>query len=192
MFDILLSSILNVGVKSNVIADNGVGPLLFAREKGYGFFRYLSMLFLIIGVCLCSLATYFLQKYLIVKYELVEFKIFIVVLVAGLYNLIANAIWKKSSYFGRYLYGSSCSYAFDLAYTIFVIMGLNLELEISEFLMTLVAISIVIIVMNLLVGVFVDGINRSNLNINFRNVSARLFLFAIIAFLLHYAKLFIA
>jgi hypothetical protein len=71
-------------------------------------------------------------------------------------------------------------------------MGLNLELEIAEFFMMLVAISAVIVVMNLVIGVFVNSINKSNLNINFRNISARLFLFAIISFLLHYLKLFVA
>lgn len=192
MLNVLLSSILNVGIKSNIVADNGVGPLLFSREKRYGFFRYLSMLFLIIGVCICSIAMYFLQKYVLVKYELAEFKVFIVVLIAGLYSLIVSAIWKKSTYFGRYLYASSCSFAFDLAYIIFVVMGLNLELEIAEFFMMLVAISAVIVVMNLVIGVFVNSINKSNLNINFRNISARLFLFAIISFLLHYLKLFVA
>lgn len=192
MFDVLLSSILNVGIKSNIVAENGCGPLLFSREKGYGFFRYLSMLFLIIGVCVCSIGVYFLQKYVLVKYELAEFKIFIVVLIVGLYNLIVSAIWKKSTYFGRYLYASSCSFAFDFVYIVYIVMQLNLELELTNFLMGIVAISVVLIVMNLVIGIFVNGINRSNLNINFRNVSARLFLFAVIAFLLHYAKLFIA
>ena len=134
---------------------------------------------------------YFLQEYVLLKFDLMEFKIFAVVLVAGVYNLLVTFIWKKSTYFGRYLYASSCGYAFDLVYTVYVVMTMNFAVEMSVFLMGLVAISIVLFVMNMVFGIFIDSINRSNLNINFRNVSARLLLFAIISFLLHYANLFI-
>lgn len=192
MFDVLLSSLINVGVESNIVAGNGAGPLIFTREKQYGMFRYLSILFLILGVCLCSVAMYFLEKFVLTKFDLFEFKICIVVLLAGLYNLLVTFIWKKSSYFGRYLYASSCGYAFDLVFTVYVVMTMNMALEIAPFLMGLVAIAIVLLVMNVVVGIFVDSINRSSLNVNFRNISARLFLFAIIAMLLHYLKFIVA
>ena len=192
MFDVLLSSLINVGIKSNIVAGNGAGPLIFTREKQYGMFRYISLLFLILGVCLCSVATYFLQKFVLIKFDLLEFKICIVVLFAGLFNLLVTFIWKKSSYFGRYLYASSCGYAFDLVFTIYVVMTMNMALEIAPFFMSLVAIAAVLFVMNAIVGIFVDSINRSSLNVNFRNIPARLFLFAIIAMLLHYANFIVA
>ena len=113
-------------------------------------------------------------------------------LFAGLFNLLVTVIWKKSTYFGRYLYASSCSYAFDLVYIVYVVMSLDMSVAVAPFFMNLVAIAIVLFVMHTLVCTFVNSINRSSLNINFRNVSARLFLFAIISFLLHYATLLIA
>ena len=192
MFDVLLSSILNVGIKSNIVVESGVGPLLYSREKKYGLFKYISILFLILGVSICSVATYFLEKFVLTKFDILDFKICIVVLIAGLFNLLVTLIWKKSTYFGRYLYASSCSYAFDLVYTVYIVMSLNMALEIAPFFMNLVAIAVVLFVMNALIGVFVESINRSSLDINFRNVSARLFLFAIIAFILHYANFIIA
>ena len=192
MFNVLLSSLINVGVKSNIVAGNGAGPLIYTREKQYGMFRYVSVLFLILGVCLSSVAMYFLQKFVLTKFDLMEFKICIVVLLVGLFNLLVTFIWKKSSYFGRYLYASSCGYAFDLVFTIYVVMTMDMALEIAPFFMGLVAIAIVLLLMNVIVGIFVDSINRSNLNVNFRNITARLFLFAIIAMLLHYANLIVA
>ena len=192
MFNVLLSSILNVGIKSNIVVESGVGPLLYSREKRYNLFKYISILFLILNISVCSVATYFLEKFVLAKFGILEFKVCIVVLLVGLFNLLVTLIWKKSTYFGRYLYASSCSYAFDLVYVVYVVMSLNMALEIAPFFMNLVAIAIVLFVMNAIIGVFVSSINRSSLDINFRNVSARLFLFAILAFLLHYANLIVA
>jgi len=192
MGNVLLSSLINVGIKSNIVVDSGVGPLLFSREKRYSLFRYISIMFLILGISVISVAMYFLQNYVLIKFDLLEFKVCIAVLFAGLYNLLITVIWKKSTYFGRYLYASSCSYAFDLVYIVYVVMSLDMSVAVAPFFMNLVAIAIVLFAMHTLVCTFINSINRSSLNINFRNVSARLFLFAIISFLLHYAALLIA
>ena len=192
MMDVLLSSLINAGLKSNIVVDSGVGPLLFSREKRYGLFRYISVMFLILGISVIAVAMYFLENYVLSKFGLLEFKICIAVLFAGLFNLLVTVIWKKSTYFGRYLYASSCSYAFDLVYIVYIVMSLDMTVAVAPFFMNLVAIAIVLFAMHTLVCTFVNSINRSSLNINFRNVSARLFLFAIISFLLHYATLLIA
>lgn len=190
--DVLLSSLINAGLKSNIVVDSGVGPLLFSREKRYSLFRYISVMFLILGISVIAVAMYFLENYVLSKFGLLEFKICIAVLFAGLFNLLVTVIWKKSTYFGRYLYASSCSYAFDLVYIVYIVMSLDMTVAVAPFFMNLVAIAIVLFAMHTLVCTFVNSINRSSLNINFRNVSARLFLFAIISFLLHYATLLIA
>lgn len=192
MMDVLLSSLINAGLKSNIVVDSGVGPLLFSREKRYSLFRYISVMFLILGISVIAVAMYFLENYVLSKFGLLEFKICIAVLFAGLFNLLVTVIWKKSTYFGRYLYASSCSYAFDLVYIVYIVMSLDMTVAVAPFFMNLVAIAIVLFAMHTLVCTFVNSINRSSLNINFRNVSARLFLFAIISFLLHYATLLIA
>ena len=190
--DVLLSLLINAGLKSNIVVDSGVGPLLFSREKRYSLFRYISVMFLILGISVIAVAMYFLENYVLSKFGLLEFKICIAVLFAGLFNLLVTVIWKKSTYFGRYLYASSCSYAFDLVYIVYIVMSLDMTVAVAPFFMNLVAIAIVLFAMHTLVCTFVNSINRSSLNINFRNVSARLFLFAIISFLLHYATLLIA
>lgn len=192
MMDVLLSLLINAGLKSNIVVDSGVGPLLFSREKRYSLFRYISVMFLILGISVIAVAMYFLENYVLSKFGLLEFKICIAVLFAGLFNLLVTVIWKKSTYFGRYLYASSCSYAFDLVYIVYIVMSLDMTVAVAPFFMNLVAIAIVLFAMHTLVCTFVNSINRSSLNINFRNVSARLFLFAIISFLLHYATLLIA
>ena len=123
MVNVLLSSLINAGVKSNIVVDSGVGPLLFSREKRYSLFRYISVMFLILGISVISVAVYFLENYVLSKFNLLEFKVCIAVLFAGLFNLLVTVIWKKSTYFGRYLYASSCSYAFDLVYIVYVVMS---------------------------------------------------------------------
>lgn len=192
MLNILISSLLNVGIKSNIVAGNGVGPLIFSREKQYGFFRYISTLLLMLVIIITSIGIYFLEQYVLIPFDILEFKICIVVFVAGILNIIINLIWKKSTRFGRYLYGCSSNYVYDLVYTIYVVMLLDMSLALAPFLINVVAIVAVLFVMSIIVGMFVDGINRSSLNVNFRNISARLFLFGIIALLLYYANLFIA
>lgn len=191
MFEVFLTSLANFGLSSNIVVSSGSGALLFGREKKYRFFRYLSLVFLIFGVAICSVADYFLNKFIYAKFDLHEIRIGVLVILACLYNLGVSAIWKKASLFGNYLYNGSCLYVFDTVFTIFVAMTLDFSLDIVPFMMSVLAVVVVIVVMNILIGFFVESINKSNLRICFRNVSARLYLLAIFAILLFYANMII-
>ena len=75
---------------------------------------------------------------------------------------------------------------FDLVFTVFVVMSLDITLKILPFLMTVLAIMAVIFVTNLIIGFYIESINKSSLRLCVRNVSARLYLVAIFAILLFY------
>ena len=75
-------------------------------------------------------------------------------------------------------------------FTVFVVMSLDLTLEIVPFILTTLAIMIAIFVSNLIIGFYIESINKSSLKLCIRNVSARLYLMAFFAILLFYlAKL---
>lgn len=191
MFNLFLTNLVTYGLSSNIVINSGVGALLFGREKKYRFFRYINTLFLMLGIALCAVATYFLNKFVFTKFDLMEIKIGVLVLLVCLYNLLISFIWKKMSLFGHYLYERSCSYVFDVIFTIFVVSSLSLELEILPFIMMIAAILVVVFVTNFLVGFYIESINKSNLKIYFRNVSARLLLLAIFAMILFYANMLV-
>ena len=191
MLNLFLSNLIVFGLQSNVITNSGAGVLLFSREKKYRSFRYINTLFLMLGIAICGVATYFLNMFVYTKFDLVEIKLCVVVVLAACFHLIVSALWKKISKFNHYLYENSCSYVFDLVFTIYAVMIFDLTLGIVPFLMSVAAALIVIFVMNLFLGFFLEGINKSDLNINFRNVSARLFLFAIFAMILYYASMLV-
>ena len=191
MLDLFLANLVTYGLNSNIVVNSGVGVLLFGREKKYRLFRYINTLFLMFGIALCSVATYFLNEYVYSKFDLFEIKLGALVLLVCLYNLLIAFLWKKISLFGHYLYERSCSYVFDVVFTIFVVMSLNLALELTALLMTILAIILVVFVTNFLVGFYIDGINKSSLKVYFRNVSARLLLLAIFAMILYYANMLV-
>jgi len=186
MFDVFLANLVTYGLNQNILISTGYGAILLGREKKYRFFRHLNILFTILGITICSIAMYFFNQLVIEKFDIIEVKVGMLVLLAGLYNLLISFLWGKMSNFGQYLYEKSCSYVFDTVLIVFVVMTLDMSLKFAPFLMTILAIVLVIFVTNLIMGFYIESINKSNLRLCVRNVSARLYLVAIFAILLFY------
>ncbi len=188
MAKIFLSYLVLYGLNFNIVAASGAGVLQFEREKMYPAFRYLSALFLMIGVAICGTINYLLERYVYSVYDIAYINISVIVLIAGIYNLIVATIWRKSTSFNQYLYSSSYGFPFDFVFTIFCVISLNNELAAGNFFLSLLAMLVVIFVMNVIIGFFVKSMNRGYMNTNFRNIPARLFFFAIVLVLLYYAS----
>lgn len=191
MLNLFLTDLVTYGLSSNIVVNSGVGVLLYGREKKYKFFRYLNTLFLMLGIAICCIGSYFLNMFVYSKFDLYEIKVGVAVLIACLYSLLISMLWKKMSLFGHYLYDCSCSYVFDTVFMVYVAMTLDFTLGIVPFILSVVAVMVVVFVMNFFIGFYVEGINKSSLKICFRNVSARLFLIAIFAIILFYANMLI-
>lgn len=191
MLNLFLSNLVGFGLQSNLVVNSGTGALLFGREKKYAFFRYISILFLILGVCVCSALNYFLTNYIYLKFDVMEIQVGVLTIFACLYNLLVSKVWKKISLFGLYLYNASCSYVFDTVFIIFAATTLDCTLKLSAYFVSLLSAVLVVFVMYVLIGFYVDGINKSSLRICFRNVSARLYLIAIFAIILYYANMLV-
>lgn len=190
MLNLFLTNLQTYGLSENIFVNTGYGALLIGREKKYRFFRHINILFLMLGIFICSIVTYFLNQFVFDKFDLFEIKLGVAIFLAGLYNLLISFLWGKMSRFGQYLYEKSCSYVFDLVFTVFVVMSLDLTLEIVPFILTTLAIMVAIFVSNLIIGFYIESINKSSLKLCIRNVSARLYLMAFFAILLFYlAKL---
>lgn len=192
MFQTFLSYLVTFGLQNNVIVMNGSGALLYQREKMYRSLRYISSLFLVLGIIITSISSYFLYNYVYVKYDLLYIHISVVVLIVALYNLLVSFLWQKFADFKHYIYERSYSYAFDVVFTLSVILSLNMTLPLINFLMSILAIVIVVLLTNVIIGFFVESLNRGYLSVYFRNVPARLFLFALISILLYYAFMLVA
>ncbi len=186
MVDIILSYIILYVVRNNVLIANGTGAVQFQREKMYRSFRYISMLFLALGVVIASFASYVLNTYIYAKFDLFYISTSVLVLIVGLYNLFVAFIWSKISSFKQYLYETSYSYAMDFAYTLSVVFMLDMSVSIANFAFSLIAVVLAIFVVNVFVGFFVESVNKSYINKNFRHVPSRLFLLAIFSILLYY------
>ena len=191
MLNLFLTNLISYGVSSNIVVNSGVGVILFGREKKYKLFRYINTLFLLLGICLCSLCIYFLNQFVLTKFDLSEIKIGILVILVCLYNLLVSFLWKKMSLFSFYLYERSCSYVFDVVFAVFAVMSLDLTLQFVPFILTVASILVVVFATNLIIGFYIESINKSTLKVYFRNVSARLFLIAIFAMILFYASMLI-
>lgn len=191
MLNLFLADLVTYGLSSNIVVNSGVGALLFGREKKYRSFRYINTLFLMLGIAICAIGSYFLNMFVYSKFDLYEIKVGVAVVIACLYNLLIAALWKKMSLFGHYLYEGSCSYVFDTVFMVFVAMTLDFSLGIVPFILSVVAVMIVVFVMNFFIGFYVEGINKSSLKICFRNISARLYLLAIFAIILYYANMLV-
>ncbi len=187
MLETFLSYLALYGLKDNIFVLNGAGALQIQREKMYRSFRYLNALLLILGIIVTSLISYLLHNFIYSKYNLYYISVSVNVFIVALYNLIVSMIWQKASSFKYHLYETSFSYGFDVVFTLSVIFTLDISIKIVPFLASLVAISIVVMVMNVLMGYFVRSMNRGYLNVNFRNISARLFLMALFSILVYYA-----
>ena len=186
MFDVFLANLVTYGLNQNILVSNGYGALLLGREKKYRFFRYLNILFTILGIAICSIAMYFFNQFVIEKFDIAEIKVGVLVFFAGLYNLLISFLWGKMSNFGQYLYEKSCSYVFDTVLIVFVVMTMDLTLNFVPFLMAVLAVLVVIFVTNLIMGFYIESVNKSTLTLCVRNVSARLYLVAFFAILLFY------
>ena len=186
MFNLFLTNLMNFGLNQNIFVNSGYGAMLVGREKKYRFFRYINILFTILGIILCSIATYFLNQFVFEKFDILEIKVGSVIFLAGLYNLLISFLWGKMSRFGQYLYEKSCSYVFDLVFTVFVVMTLDLTLSFVTFLMNLLALLVIIFATYVIIGFYIESINKSTLKLCVRNVAARLYLIAFFAILLYY------
>ena len=191
MLNTFLSYLALYGLQSNIITNNGAGVLLFQREKSYRSFRYVSALILMVGIVLCSAISYVLYNYVYSKFDLYFISVSVSVFIVCVYHLLTSNIWKKVSSFKVYLYENSFSYALDVAFTLSVIFRLNMALPLVEFIMSVVAMIVVIPFMNLFLGLYMGVINRFYVEKSFRNVSARLFLFAIVSIIVYYASLLV-
>lgn len=190
MFNLFLTNLETYSLTQNIFVNTGYGALLIGREKKYRLFRHINILFLMLGILICSVVTYYLNQFVFAKFDLYEIKVGVVIFFAGLYNLLVSFLWGKMSKFGQYLYEKSCSYVFDLVFTVFVVMMLDMTLKIVPFLLATLAVMLAIFVSNLIIGFYIESINRSSLKLCVRNVAARLYLMAFFAILLFYlAKL---
>ena len=191
MFEIVLTYLILYGLKNNIVVSNTAGALQFQREKMYKSFRLINTLLLMLGILLCSFINYALHNYVYGLADLEFVSITVMVLFAGLYNIGVSAIWTKISTFKHYLYETSFSYVMDVAYTLAVVCTINLELPILYFSLSILALCVIVFVMNAVIGFYVESINKSYINANFRHVPTRLFLLAIFSILLYYAGLMI-
>lgn len=190
MVQVILSYLILYGITNNVVL-NGSGATIFQREKMYRSFRYISTLFLLLGIVVCSAIAYALNNYVYAKFDLFYVETSVIVLFVGVYNLIVATIWAKLSSFKHYLYETSFSYVMDYAFTLSIIFTLDFNLSIVNFAMSVAAVVIVVLVMNVIVGFFTESVNKSYLNVNLRHVPTRLFLLAIFSMILYYAGMIV-
>lgn len=191
MLQTFLSYLVLYGLKDNIFMNNGVGALQVQREKMYRSFRYLNALFLVVGIILTSIISYFLNTFVYAKYDLFYISVSVNVFIVALYHLIVSIIWQKISYFKYYLYETSFSYGFDVVYTLSIIFTLDMSVSFLSLILSLFAIALVVLVMNVFVGFYIKSMNRGYLNINFRNVSIRLFMLAIFSMVIYYASMLV-
>lgn len=191
MFETFLSYLALYGLRENIFIINGSGPLQIQREKMYRSFRYINALFLILGIILTSFISYILNNYVYEKYDLYYISVSVNVFIVAFYHLIVSHITQKLSSFNYYLYENSFSYGFDVVFTLSVLFALDMSVKIVPFLMSLIVIIVVVFVMNVIVGFYIKSMNRGYLNINFRNISVRLFLFALFSILIYYMSLLV-
>ena len=191
MFEMLLTYLVIYGLKSNLVVSNGSGVLIFQREKMYTSFRYISNLFLILGIVLTAIISYVLYQSLYIRYDLYYISEGVNVVIVGAYNIAVSNFLKKRPTFNNYLYENSFSYAFDTVYMLSVLFMLDMELSFIHFLMSLLAAVLVIFICNVLIGFFVKCFNRNYVNISARNIAVRLFMIAIFSILIYYAQMLV-
>ena len=185
--ELFLSYIVLFGIQNNIMINNATGAVQFQREKKYQAFKYISVAFLMLGIVLCSFIAYALSNFVYDKFGLNYIETSVIVFFVGIYNMIVSTIFAKFSSFQHYLYDTSFAYVMDFAYTLSVVMTLDMTLPILEFTLAVLAVITVVFIMNILIGFFVEGLNKSYLNVSYRNVPARLCLMAIFSMLLFYA-----
>ena len=87
MINLFLNSLKSYGLSQNVFVTTSYGALLLNREKKYRFFRYLNTFFMCLGIYISAIAIYFLNQFVLVKFDLVEIKLGVGVFFVGLYIL---------------------------------------------------------------------------------------------------------
>ncbi len=191
MAEVFLSYLVIYGISNNIML-NGSGVLVFQREKQFKSFRWLSVPFLMIGIALTCIISYFLQKFVYSKFDLYYISTTVNVFIVGLYNLLVAEIWKKNKRFNFYLYDNSFSYAFDTVFTLSVIFTLDMTVSIGSFFLELAAVEIVVLVTTALFGFYVKCLNRGYMNVSARNVPVKLFALAVLSIILYYVSLLVA
>ena len=191
MLQIFITYLVIYGLKSNLVVDNSSGVLIFQREKMYTSFRYISNLFLILGIIISASISYFLYTYIYVKFNMFYISETVNMLIVASYNIIVSNLLKKKKSFSNYLYDNSFSLAYDTVFMVSVLLTLDMNLSVVGFFLSLLAAVIVIFVINVLMGFFVKSFNRNYINISARNIAVRLFMMAIFSIILHYAAMLI-
>ncbi len=191
MAQTFLSYLILFGLENNLIISNSAGVSIFQREKMYTSFRFLSLLYLLAGIVLTSTISYFLNYFIYSKFDLYYISVTVNVFIVGIYNILISYIWKKGKSFNNYLYENSFSYAFDVVFTLSVIFCLDMSVSIVNFFMQLIACVIVVAITYTILGHFIKCENRGYLNVSFRNVPVRIFMFAIFSLILYYAGLLV-
>ena len=194
-----LLSLITFGLQHNLVVHNSSGVLTFQREKMYTKYRYISTLFLILGVILAGSVTFFLHyldKMLGNKFDVSKFITTIDIIVVGGYNMLVSLIFKKSKKFQNYLYENSFSYAYDtvfilsvvflLDYSFVDITGISFGMIIAYFYISLLGAVISIFLTSILFGFFVKSFNTDSVDDSLKNISARLLMMSIFAVIFYY------
>ena len=183
---LFLSYLLIYGLKNNLIVLNASGVTQLQREKKYTNFRYLSSMFVCVGVLLCSMIAFFVKNLIIDPFDMQEIYLSIITIIVLLYNLIVATILNAKSTFIYYLYDRSVSYVLDSVFIISVIYSLDMAIDILPYLLSVFAAVIAIFVTNIIVGLYVKFINKSYVIPSFRKVPITLLLLSVFSILLYY------
>ena len=125
MLNLILSFVLLYGIKSNIVISLGTGALLFQKEKQYLKYRTSNSFFLMLGVIVCLIVTYFLNKYIYLPYDMYYLSVVVSVLIVGVCNILISKIFANMSNFMHYLYEKSYSFVIDFAFMFFLKLPLG-------------------------------------------------------------------
>lgn len=190
MLQTFLSYLILYGLSQNIML-NGAGTVVFQREKQYFSFRITSTLFLVFGIAISCTIAYFLETYVYSKFNMLYINATIDVLIVGVYNFIVSLIYRKNKRFNYYLYDNAFSYAYDSVFMLSIIFTINMSVPIAEFFIMLAVIVVIVFITSLVIGFFINCINRGYLNASARNIPARLFLLAIFSIIFYYLSLMV-
>ena len=191
MLNVILTYLILYGVQNNLVVLNGSGALIFQREKEYTSFRYISTAFLILGVVLCAVISYFLNQFVYLKYNMHYISETVTIAIAGTYNMIVSKLLKKRPSFSNYLYDNSFSFAYDTVFITSVLFMINMNETMVNYFISIVIAVVCIFVTNVIIGFFIKSLNRNYVNISARNIAVRLFMLSIFSIILYYAQMLV-
>ena len=191
MLNVILGFLLLYGVKSNVVISLGSGALLFQKEKQYRKFRLISSFYLMLGVIVCLIISYFLHNYIYKPYDMLYLNVVVSVLMVGIYNILVSKVFANMSNFNHYLYEKSHSFAIDFVFILSLIFSADMSQKMLDFMLMALIIGIVMFVSNIVFGFFIEDSNKSSIDKHYLNVPSRLFMLAMLSILLYYASLLI-